>query len=116
MEKAMCTRSGHRLAVFAIVVLASGPLALQAQFVTDVNSVISNEYHFFCCTSTVTVTNNYPTSAVIDDQYTATSGGIHFANRHDLIFSSDGGTTPRNFLTTDSFDISFDIKLEAGSI
>jgi hypothetical protein len=115
MEKAMWTLSGRRLALVAGVVLAGIPAVGQAQFITDVNSVIENQYHFFCCTSNVTVTNNFPTSAIIDDQYTATAGGIHFANRHDLVFSSDNASTPRVFNTADSFDISFDIKLEAGA-
>jgi hypothetical protein len=115
MEKAMCNPSGQRLALFFVVgAWALGAQPARAQFITDVNSLIQNDYHFFCCNSNLTVTNNYPTSAVIDDQYTSTSGGIHFANRHDLFFSSNG-TTPRNFNTTDSFDVSFDIKLEAGA-
>jgi len=112
----MCAKSGHWLALLiAVGAWTIGPVAARAQFVTDVNSVIVNEYHFFCCTSDLTVTNNYPTSVVIDDDYTATSGGIHFANRHDAIFSSNNGTSARLFNTADSFDISFDIKLEAGA-
>ena len=111
----MCNSLGRRLALSAVLVLAIGACAAQAQFITDVNSVIVNEYHFFCCNSELTTTNNYPTSVVFDDQYSSTTGGIHFSQRHDLIFSSDGGTTPRVFNTTDSFDISFDIKLEAGA-
>ena len=114
MEKSMSNSSGRRLALSAVLVLAIGASAAQAQFITDVNSVIVNEYHFFCCNSELTTTNNYPTSVVFDDQYSSTTGGIHFAQRHDLIFSSDGGSTPRLFNTTDSYDISFDIKLEAG--
>jgi hypothetical protein len=117
MEKAMYVPSGRWLSLFILIgACVVGPLAARAQFVTDVNSVIENDYHFFCCTSNLTVTNNYPTSAVIDDDYTGTTGGIHFANRHDLIFSSDNGSTARAFNTNDSFDVSFDIKLEAGSI
>jgi hypothetical protein len=115
MEKAMYIRSGRRLALLVVGALALGPLAARAQFVTDVNSVIVEEYRLFCCNSDLTVTNNYPTSVVIDDQYSSTTGGIHHANRHDLDFSSNNGATARTFNTTDSFDLSFDIKLEAGA-
>jgi hypothetical protein len=113
MSKLFCRGSAL---LFILGAWAYGPLAARAQFITDFNSLIENDYHFFCCTSDLAVTNNYPTSAIIDDDYTATSGGIHFTNRHDLIFSSDGGATPRQIDSTDSFDLSFDIKLEAGAI
>ena len=69
-----------------------------AQFVTDINAVIHSE-HFFCCTSNLSVTNNYPTSAIIDDDYTSTTGGTSAVNRNDLIFSSDNGATARLFQT-----------------
>ena len=111
----MYISSGRRLALFVVGACVVGPLAARAQFVTDVNSVIQEDYRLFCCNSDLTVTNNYPTSVVIDDQYSATGGGIHHANRHDLTFSSDNGVNPRLFDTIDSFDLSFDIKLEVGA-
>ena len=97
-------------------VLLSTPLAGRGQFVTDVNGFFDNgTYTLFCCPSNRTVTHSYPTSALIEDDYTATTGGAQHANRYDLRFSSNGGSSAREFDGSDSFDVSFDVKLEAGA-
>jgi hypothetical protein len=117
-EKAMDSRLSRRRLEFGLVIAAVAltPIAARAQFVTDVDALVEDTYIFQCCPSNLTVTNNYPTQAIIDDQFTGTTGGIHHANRHDLLFSSDGGSTPRTFDTTDSFDISVDLTLDADAV
>ena len=67
-------------------------------------------------TSSLTITNNYPTQAVIDDRDLVDDMmGGNFANRHDLLLSSDGGATAAVFNTATGFDLKANVTLEVGS-
>ena len=101
---------------FVWALTLSLPTMAQAAFVMDVNGLFEDvrAVNGFP-TSTLTITNNYPDTAIIDDQdlgemYTS------YANRHDLLFSTDGGSTRRAFSTNGSFDISVDLKLDATAV
>lgn len=107
--------SSRSIGLLSAAALLYLPLGARAQFVQDVNGLWEEPYYFQCCTSDLTLTNNYPTQAIIDDQFTSGQIAIHHANRHDMMFSSNGGTTARVFNTGDSFDISVDLVLEAGT-
>jgi hypothetical protein len=85
-----------------------------AQFVNDVNGLTTRQYLFDCCPSDLTVTNNYPLIAKFDEQFTGPPAGADSSNRHEFLFSSNGGTSPRTFNNDDSFDVSMDMVLEAG--
>jgi hypothetical protein len=63
--------------------------------------------------STLTITNDFPTKATIDDRLAAPGGG---ANRHDLNLSSDGGTTAHTFDIDDGWTFQACLKLEAGDL
>ncbi len=68
-------------------------------------------------TSTLTITNNYPTQAVIDDRNLTEDGiGGSWANRHDLELSSDGGATPHVFNIDDGFVLQAIFKMDVGSV
>lgn len=57
----------------------------------------------------------FPDSASVDERnFTSTGEGFE-VNRNDLAFSSDGGTSPRQFQNQETFDISFNLLLQAGS-
>jgi hypothetical protein len=98
---------------FLVTFAVLSPSWLWAQFVSDVNGLFENARAFNGYPqSTLTITNNYPTTAIIDEQNLGQEFTF-FANRHDLLFSSDGGSTRRIFGTADSFDISVELTLEA---
>ena len=63
--------------------------------------------------STLTITNNYPTLVEIKDQFNTVP--MKFANRHDALLSADGGNTAFTFNNNESFDVSADVTLTAGS-
>ncbi len=95
----------------AVLALAAAGSAMAA--ITDINSVVVQERIFNDYpSSTLTVTDNFPTSVeFLEHSYGA--GG--WANRHDAVMSADN-TTPYALQTSDAFDISFDVYLDAGSI
>jgi hypothetical protein len=67
-------------------------------------------------TSNLTITDNYPSRAVIDDRNLVDDGmGATFANRHDLLFSSDGGASPNVFDINDAFTVAVQLKLDVGA-
>ncbi len=86
---------------------------------TDINGVKVDTYIFADRPDSVlNVTNNFP-SAVGFDEGPFGQGG--FANRHAAYFSTDGGSTKRDFNYEDSFNIkavmtksSTDVDAEAG--
>jgi len=81
--------------------------------ITDINSVviqqrIFNDYP----NSTLNIVDNFP-SLVSITEYNFGDGG--WANRHDAVFSADD-TNPYLLATSDAFDITFNVMLDAGSI
>ena len=110
----------------ALCILAGS--SASAQLVNDINGlrVRRNVFQFDPGTA-LTVTANpggpvvgttispVPTSVVIDERGFTNNGSAFQANRHDLLFSSDGGTTSRPFLNQQPFDLSVDVTLLAGS-
>ena len=64
--------------------------------------------------STLNVTNDYPTEVQFDESAFLPGEGI-FANRHDALFSADGGATPFTFQIGDAFNVRADVTLEDGS-
>ena len=106
---APCRRLGWSIAIAATFVAATA----RGQFVNDVDGLFEDTRIFNGFpSSTLTITNDYPATAIIDDQNLGVTGG-QFANRHDLIFSADAGSTPRSIGTQDSFDVSVDLTLDA---
>jgi hypothetical protein len=68
-------------------------------------------------TSTLNIANNYPSDIVIDDRDMTDDGmGGNFANRHDVLLSSDGGATAHVFDIEDGFTVKAIFKLETGSV
>lgn len=63
-------------------------------------------------TSTLNVTNSYSNVRFEESFPFPTAGG--FANRHFAHFSNDGGVSKYQFNGTDSFEISFNVRLNAG--
>jgi hypothetical protein len=112
MERAGCNRLAAAFAAAALLV--SFTESAQAQFVNDINGMRPQIYIFQCCDSVLSTPINYPASAIIEDQFNGPPIGADFANRHDLYFSNNGGTSARTFNNSDSFDVSFTMKLEAG--
>jgi hypothetical protein len=105
---------GRSLILWSTIVLAFAPLVARAAFVSDVNGLlvdaaVVNGYPG----STLTITNNYPSSAIIDDSNLGALVPGGFANRSDLLFSSNGGASARTFNTQDSFDVSVNLTLDA---
>lgn len=92
----------NRLALLSVggVVLAAG--AAYGVVPNDIVVVprIFNDYP----NSTLTITNNYPTSVTFNETDFGTGG---FANRHSAYFSSNGGASAHDFGYADAFDISF---------
>ncbi len=87
-----------------VAALAGGAMA-RPLGATDINGVKVETYIFADRPDSVlNVTNNFP-SAVGFDEGPFGQGG--FANRHTAYFSTDGGTTKRDFNNEDSFNISF---------
>jgi hypothetical protein len=97
-----------------------GAAALQVALVwsagaQNINGVMINQRVFNDYPdSTLTVTNNYPSLVTIRDQFPTTPAG-KFANRHDALFSTDGGATAATFNNNESFDVSADVTLTDGS-
>jgi hypothetical protein len=112
MFRAGCNRLAAGFALTALLVSLSA--SARAQFVNDINGMRPNVYIFQCCDSVLSTPINYPSSAVIEDQFNGPPIGADFANRHDVYFSNNGGTSARIFNNIDSFDVSFTMKLEAG--
>jgi hypothetical protein len=64
--------------------------------------------------STLSVTNAYPTQVQFaESAFGEKLGG--FANRHDALFSDNGGTNPRTFNIGEPFDVRASVILEDGS-
>lgn len=98
---------------FIVAAVGALPGSAYAQFVMDVNGLFENPRVFNGFPqSTLTITNDYPDLAIIDEQNLGQEFTF-FANRHDLLFSSSGGSTRRIFNTDDSFDISVDLTFDA---
>jgi hypothetical protein len=99
-------------AVAACCMLVSITTLSYAQPVSDINGLFEFTRVFDNDPgSTLTVdTSQFPTNASIDERNYATGS----PNRHDLLFSSDGGATSRLFDTQDEFDISVDITMDVG--
>src|SRR3990170_8625396 len=104
MEKAMSrTIFGRWSGVLgAAALFACLPLNARAQFVNDINGLKEKLYFFQCCGSDLTVTDNYPSLAKFDEQFTTAAMGADASNRHEFLFSSNGGTTARIFNNNDS--------------
>lgn len=67
-------------------------------------------------TSELTITNNFPVGASIDDRRLTDDGmGGNFANRHDLLLSSDGGASAHQFDIDNGFTVQGVFNLSAGS-
>ncbi len=95
-----------------LAVAACGATAV-ADF-SSVNSVVINERVFNDYPdSTLATVNNYPNVVSFTDSNFGNGG---FANRHDAVFSADGGATPYLLQTSDGFDISVDVMMDAGSL
>lgn len=65
--------------------------------------------------STLTVTDDYPSLIEFDDQNLNLSQQTGFANRHDAIMSTDGGVTPTVLSITESFVVGAEVTLSAVS-
>jgi hypothetical protein len=100
-----------RAAVAASMAWLVGVAAAQ---ITSVDSVIIEERKFNDYPdSTLTVTNNFPALLTVVEQEFGSGG---FANRHDAIFSADGGATAYALSNDEAFDVSMTMVLDAGSI
>ena len=64
--------------------------------------------------STLSVTNAYPTQVQFQESVFGERVGA-FANRHDALFSDDGGTSPRTFDIEEPFDVRAKVILDDGS-
>ena len=83
--------------------------------VQDIASVKIEPYFFGDFPdSTLAITDNYPSEVRFEES--AFGAGGPFANRHDAWFSADGGTTRREFLYNEPFDISVDLTLDVGQV
>jgi len=81
--------------------------------VVDINSVAIQQRVFNDFPdSTLVITDNYPFEVKFEETAFGAGG---FANRHDALFSNDSGDLSRLFARDESFDISLDVKLDAGS-
>ncbi|TWT42395.1 hypothetical protein RAS1_35260 [Phycisphaerae bacterium RAS1] len=97
------------LYVGALVCIAGPALAsLQDANGYKVNPRVFNDYPG----SNLSIVTAYPNATITEQQYGA--GG--WANRHDLVLSTDGGTTGYQIPVLEGFDISVNIMLDAGSI
>jgi hypothetical protein len=109
LSRFLCGRA--RITFFAIS--AAMVCASQGAIVDSimVNPRVFNDFS----TSTLTITNNYPAQAVIDDRNLVDDGmpGT-FANRHDLRFSSDGGSSAAVFDINDVVSLQTLIRLDTG--
>ena len=95
----------------ALAALATG--AAHAS-VLDVNGMFVNERVFNDFPdSTLTVTNNFPSEVILDDR---DATGTGFANRHDAVASTDGGSTAATFGLGDGFRISADVTLDVSDL
>lgn len=101
-------RTLRALAVGLTLALASPAWATLGVDGLKINERVFNDHP----ESTLTVTNNYPTSLVIDDRDFVGVGG---ANRHDALASTDGGTTAAAFPITQGFNIKANVTLDVGS-
>src|SRR6058998_2805530 len=63
-----------------------------------------------CSLSTLTVSNNYPSSISITDVMDPACVG--FANLHSFSFSADGGATAAVFNNDDNFHIAADFNID----
>lgn len=101
---------------FSVVFLAYCCLTVSIVQAAIVDSLKANPRVFNdFTTSTLTITNNYPSRAVIDDRNLVDDGmGGNFANRHDLTFSPDGGASSTVFNINDVFTLQVLLKLDVG--
>lgn len=93
----------------ALVFVAGPALAsLQNANGYKVNQRVFNDYP----NSNLSIVTNYPQATITEQQFGA--GG--WANRHDLVFSTNGGATGYQIPVLEGFDISVNIMLDAGSV
>ncbi len=65
---------------------------------------------------TITNSNSIPGNVTIDDRRLVDDGmGGNFANRHDILLSSDNGASANVFAITEPFEISVDVNLSVGN-
>ncbi|OHB75059.1 MAG: hypothetical protein A2W31_04780 [Planctomycetes bacterium RBG_16_64_10] len=103
-------RVGSAAALGMILPLTSSParaMTLDGVFVLE---RVFNGYP----NSTLSVTNDYPTQVQFEESAFGEQVGA-FANRHDALFSDDGGTNPRTFDIGESFAVQANVTLEDGS-
>jgi Dockerin type I domain/PEP-CTERM motif len=107
---------GSRWLVVMMVMALAG--VVQGQSVTDINAlnVIPRAFNDFP-DSTLTITDDFPTSLTINDGEFGIPSGSGFANMHKAWFAVDNGSSVDNFLFQNDlgFDISMDVNLTAGS-
>jgi hypothetical protein len=104
----------RRALVYCVSAALLAPTALPAAVVDSLmeNPRVFNDFS----TSTLTITNNYPAQAVIDDRNLVDDGmGGSFANRHDLRLSSDGGATATVFGINEVVSLQTLLRLDVGS-
>ena len=109
----MSVPNPHRLRTILAVLAVFGCAAIStAQPVDDINGLFEFTRVFDNDPgTTLTVdTSQFPTGTSVDERNYATGS----PNRHDLLFSSDGGATSRLFGTQDEFDVSVDITMDVG--
>ncbi|MFQ3588080.1 MAG: PEP-CTERM sorting domain-containing protein [Fimbriimonadaceae bacterium] len=97
------------------VALVGAVAALPAAALAQFNGIKINERvfnDFGGTTLTVTNSNSIPGTVTIDERGFSGSG---WANRHDALVSSDGGSTAHVFSISDSFTVSARINLSVGS-
>jgi hypothetical protein len=101
----------------AIIAFAASVLMPAATHGAVVNSLMENPRVFNdFSTSTLVITNNYPSQAIIDDRNFVDDGmGGSFANRHDLLLSEDGGATAVIFNINDVVSLQTFLRLDTGS-
>lgn len=106
----MQTRSSIALAAFATAALAG----LASADISTVNGirVVERNFNDFP-TSTLTTTNNGLAGLRFEEQFPAGIQG-NFANRHFGYFSNDGGASNYQFGGNPSFEISMNIRINAG--
>ncbi len=98
--------TGATLALVAAVGLVVSAVA--APNPVPNSAIVKTRIFNDCPTSTITVTNNYPSSVKIEDAHLDCFG---FANLHNWHFSADGGATSAQFDNNSSFRFSADVAI-----
>jgi len=106
------TINGYRataLLLGAVALLIAGSLPGVVSATPNANGIVVNERVFNDCPiTTLTVTNSYPSSVMIDDANLSCAG---YANLHNWHFSEDGGATEAVFNNGDSFRFGADLVI-----